>query len=120
MGEVVVGEFDLGTSNAMEAQERGCAISTVYYQRRNQELPPYVRSTNGKIYPSRQLSPDARRKRDKRIRIALECGCTVAMIVERMGVSRGAVARVAEKTRHRRKRHRYSQRAWRDRLPEPL
>ena len=47
---------------------------TVWKRRRGEELPPFQRATNGKLYRSRQLTYDQKHKRDKRIRLALGRG----------------------------------------------
>ena len=80
-----------------------------------EDLPPFVRATNGRVYRSRHLTYDQRRKRDKRIRLALELGFSVRWIRENMHVSNGVIWQVSKRTPHRRKVHRYSQRAWKNR-----
>ncbi|MDV3134107.1 hypothetical protein [Mycobacterium sp. 29Ha] len=116
MGEVVRGEFALGPSQRAEAAERRVSHSTVWLERKGDELPyAKVRGTNGKVYNARQLTAEQRRTRTKRIKMLLNLGYSVTAIVETLDVSRGVVSRVAESTPKRRKVSRASRRAWKNR-----
>ena len=115
MGKVVRGEFPVIQSCAAEAAELGCGSVTVWRRRRGQDLPPYVRAVDGRIYRSRALTYEQRKKRDRRIKLALECGMTRRWIREHLHVSNSVIGAVAARTPHRRKAHVLSQRAWRDR-----